>query len=89
MCISNSDLSLIQIAITLYFVNYFPKVRGLKLATSHTQTDGIHSAKADFCCYVLHTPTPKNMCYNDLLNQIATSALLGVTSLTGHRAKTM
>ena len=32
-----------------------------------------HSAKADFCCYILlkQNPTPKEMCSNDLLNQIA------------------
>ena len=33
-----------------------------------------HSAKADFCCYVLRTPAPKEMCYNALLNQIDYSA---------------
>jgi len=41
-----------------------------------------HSAKADFCRYVLRTPTPKEMCYNDLLNQIAKSFNKIINSLS-------
>jgi len=50
------------------------------MATPHTAAVGAHSAKADICCYVLRTPTPKEMSSNDPLNQIAT--------LTAHRGKT-
>ena len=42
--------------------------------TVHSLTVVTHSAKADFCCYVLRTPAPKEMCYNALLNQIDETA---------------
>ena len=40
------------------------------VVTLHTTTVIAHSAEADFFCYVLRTPTQKEMCSNDLLNQI-------------------
>ena len=60
--------------------------------TVHSSTVVAHSAEADFRCYVLRPPAPKEMCHNDLLNQIARhtcyNQLLAVPS-SGQRATTV